>query len=93
MPLIDHFEFLAPYYDRFFTVPETNTLEDLLELPTSARLLDAGGGTGRIAQKFSDMTSEIVIVDLSMRMLLQAVTKVIPLRVCSYTENHSVILH
>ena len=87
MPIFDHFDFLAPYYDRLISVPDTGILEDLLELPIEGSLLDAGGGTGRITQKLTDKVSEVFLVDLSVGMLLQANDKGRISKVCSYSEK------
>ena len=45
MPAFDHFDFLAPLYDRVIRVPEDDRLGELLGLPIAGRLLDAGGGS------------------------------------------------
>ena len=45
--MLDHFGFLAPYYDRFIGPPQIDHWQDLLQLPLAGNLLDAGGGTGR----------------------------------------------
>lgn len=87
MPLLDHFDILAPFYDRIITVPDTSQLVDLLSLPIHGRLLDVGGGTGRISQTLIDKTSEVIIVDLSINMLLQATDKGKLARICSYSES------
>jgi demethylmenaquinone methyltransferase/2-methoxy-6-polyprenyl-1,4-benzoquinol methylase len=86
MQIFDHFDFLAPIYDRFITVPDTSRLEDLLGLPTAGRLLDVGGGTGRISQALIKKVSEIVLVDLSIKMLVQATNKGQLTKICSYSE-------
>jgi ubiquinone/menaquinone biosynthesis C-methylase UbiE len=75
MPLINHFDILAPFYDRVFRPPEPKKLIELANLPVEGRLLDAGGGTGRVSQALKDRVSEAVVVDLSSGMLRQAVYK------------------
>lgn len=87
MPIFDHFDILAPYYDRVISVPDTDILEGLLGLPVEGTLLDAGGGTGRIAQTLTDKVSNVFLVDLSLGMLLQASAKGRIIKVCSYSEN------
>lgn len=72
---MDHFDWLAPLYDRVIQAPEDDTLRDLLELPIEGRLLDAGGGTGRIAERLQDQAEQIVIVDGSLPMLARALEK------------------
>jgi ubiquinone/menaquinone biosynthesis C-methylase UbiE len=86
MPVFDHFNFLAPYYDRVISVPDTKYLEALLELPVDGALLDAGGGTGRIAQTLIDKAAEVFLVDLSVGMLQQAADKGRISKICSYSE-------
>lgn len=87
MPIFDHFDFLAPYYDRVISVPDTGFLENLLEVPVNGSLLDAGGGTGRIAQTLTDKVSEVFLVDLSVRMLRQANEKGRISKICSFSET------
>ena len=87
MPVFDHFDFLAPFYDRLITVPDTGRLEELVGLPIEGRLLDAGGGTGRISQTLTKKVSDVVLVDLSISMLLQATNKGRLVKICSYSER------
>ena len=87
MPHFNHFDFLAPFYDRYIRPSDPSILRSLLELPPSGSLLDAGGGTGRISYQFMDISSRIVIADSSMGMLVQAVKKGNIHSVCSLTEN------
>lgn len=49
---------------------------DVIALPISGRLLDAAGGTGRIAQRLVDLAGLVVVADASMKMLRQASSKV-----------------
>jgi ubiquinone/menaquinone biosynthesis C-methylase UbiE len=72
MPLFDHFSLLAPFYDRFISTPEDGLLAGLLGLPYDGTLLDAGGGTGRIAATLAGRVGGIVIADESLAMLGQA---------------------
>lgn len=72
MPLIDHFDLLAPIYDRVIRPPETEKWGKLADLPAEGRLLDAGGGTGRIAQALRDKVGEAIVVDRSLGMLRKA---------------------
>jgi demethylmenaquinone methyltransferase/2-methoxy-6-polyprenyl-1,4-benzoquinol methylase len=68
----DHFSWLAPFYDRIFDSEGRTQLYDLLTLPTEGRLLDAGGGTGRIAVLMQGQAGQLVVTDLSTGMLQQA---------------------
>jgi ubiquinone/menaquinone biosynthesis C-methylase UbiE len=85
--MIDHFDFLAPIYDRVIPPPDLERLRDLLRLPTPGRMLEAGGGTGRVSSELVPMVGTLVINDLSRPMLKQAQAKG-PLRpVQSYVER------
>lgn len=72
MTTLDHFAFLAPFYDRLFGFPDAARLSVLLRLPTPGRLLDAGGGTGRAGEMLRGQAAQIIVVDLSAAMLRQA---------------------
>ncbi|MBN1994050.1 MAG: class I SAM-dependent methyltransferase [Anaerolineae bacterium] len=71
----DHFSLLAPVYDRVFNHKDLTRLKTLLALPTAGRLLDAGGGTGRVAQELVGLAGQIVVTDISSGMLGKAVQK------------------
>ena len=68
----DHFNLLAPVYDRLIPPPDPERLRSLLRLPAAGRLLDAGGGTGRVASQLRPLVDDIVISDMSPGMLQQA---------------------
>ena len=87
MPILDHFSFFAPYYERVFKPGDHDWLFAKADLPVSGRLLDAGGGTGRIAQLLKDQASQVVVADLSEGMLQQAVLKPGLDATCSLTES------
>ena len=87
MPLLDHFGFLAPFYDNVIKPREPDRLVRLLKLPIDGALLDAGGGTGRVSQTLEGFAHPLVIVDLSMEMLVQAQRKNGMVMACSPTEN------
>ena len=70
--MIDHFGFLAPFYERVIPPPDVERLQGLLQLPTQGRLLDAGGGTGRVSAQLTSLVDELVITDSSAGMLAQA---------------------
>lgn len=86
MPIFDHFEWIAPHYDRVFKAGERQTLLEIIALPASGSLLDAGGGTGRIAQILQNQIDQVVIVDQSLGMLTQANAKGGLETTCSQTE-------
>ena len=87
MPLLDHFGFLAPFYDKLIKPKTPEYLWDFLQLPTDGLLLDAGGGTGRVAQFMTEKSAGVVLADLSLDMLAEAPEKGNFLRVCSHTEG------
>ena len=67
----DHFGFVAPIFSRV----GYSSLEEMIEhadLPTSGRVLDAGGGTGRVAKVIREHAGEVVIADPSLGMLHEA---------------------
>ncbi len=45
----DHFDFIARWYDRIFSKPENDRLQELLDVAPGEFVLDVGGGTGRRA--------------------------------------------
>jgi ubiquinone/menaquinone biosynthesis C-methylase UbiE len=75
MPLLDHFDILAPLYDRLIANPEETKIVQLARLPTEGRLLDAGGGTGRISQHLIKYAGQVIVLDSSIKMLTQAMSK------------------
>ncbi|MGD8653957.1 MAG: class I SAM-dependent methyltransferase, partial [Desulfobacterales bacterium] len=72
---MDHFDFMAPFYDRLAAKPDMGHFQQLLKLPCDGRLLDAGGGTARISSHLSGLIRQVVVSDLSYRMLKQASRK------------------
>ncbi len=87
MPLQRHFDFLAPFYDRLLSPPEEGTLVNLLELPEEGVILDAAGGTGRIAQLLTGGERLVIVQDYSHKMLLQTKGKEELQAVASETED------
>jgi len=69
---MNHFDFIASFYDRLIGKADTERLRSLLKLPTGGVLLDAGGGTGRVSSALRSFVGELVVIDLSHRMLQQA---------------------
>jgi demethylmenaquinone methyltransferase/2-methoxy-6-polyprenyl-1,4-benzoquinol methylase len=70
MPL-DHFSLIAPIYTRA-RYHALDRMREFAALPTPGRLLDVGGGTGRVALALQDLVDEIIITDISMGMLEKA---------------------
>ena len=66
------FDLVAPLYDHVIGFDTSSQLIPLLNLHGTERLLDAGGGTGRITQLVASHAGETWIADLSMPMLRKA---------------------
>lgn len=84
--MFDHFTFLAPFYEKVITPKEPTRLQALLDLPVDGKILDAGGGTGRVAQFLAGSAAQVILADLSMGMLQQSDHKPGLLPVCSQSE-------
>jgi len=87
MPIFDHFDFLAPFYENFIKPKDPQEMWTLADLPVSGALLDAGGGTGRVAQFMNGKANPIVVADMSHKMLSEARQKDGLCPVCSHTEK------
>jgi ubiquinone/menaquinone biosynthesis C-methylase UbiE len=86
MPGRSHFDFLAPLYETVIRPADPAELCDRLGPPVSGALLDAGGGTGRVAQHLRGRAGSTVVADLSFGMLSEACRKPGLRPVCSSTE-------
>lgn len=73
--MFDHFDFLAPFYDRVIPPKPPERLFQLLAFSPGDRLLDAGGGTGRISQFLAGAGDQVVIADTSYQMLQKSQEK------------------
>lgn len=67
-----YFDMLAPIYDRIIGQADPEKLLQLLQLPISGWLLEAGGGTGRISTLLRPLVGGLVLSDLSQSMLKQS---------------------
>ncbi len=65
----DHFGFIAPIYHRVGTYSNLDAMISYADLPTTGRLLDVGGGTGRVANALSPFAKQIALADPSRGML------------------------
>ena len=74
-PLFDHFGALAPWYDRLIRPADPTRLLALLALSPGLRVLDVGGGTGRVTQTLRATGAALTIVDPAAEMLRQALAK------------------
>jgi len=70
-----HFNFLAPIYDRVIPFTRLEQMLKVLALPHTGSLLDAGGGTGRVAEVLRPYIGQVVVADVSLGMLTQAKRK------------------
>ena len=70
--MFDHFDLLAPIYDRAIRFSRLERMLDFVNLPADGLLLDAGGGTGRVAAALRPYVREVLVADLSIGMLRQA---------------------
>jgi ubiquinone/menaquinone biosynthesis C-methylase UbiE len=86
MRILDHFDFLAPFYEKFIQPKDPQDLWQLVNLPARGALLDAGGGTGRVAQFMIGKANPVVVADLSFRMLRETRKKNGLQPACSTTE-------
>ena len=67
----DHFSFIAPIYARV-TYSKKELMREIASLPVRGRLLDVGGGTGRVASAIREFVDEVVLADVSIGMLARA---------------------
>lgn len=87
MPIFDHFDFLAPIYETFIPPKDPQEMWKFADLPVSGALLDAGGGTGRVAQFMNGKADSVIVADMSCKMLSEARRKDGLRPVCSHTEK------
>lgn len=64
-----HFNWIAPFYDRVFGRMNHNVLLSHLQAEPHQRVLDIGGGTGRVAQTLAAIPVHVIVVDPSPNML------------------------
>ena len=85
--MFDHFGLLAPFYEKFIRPKSPEDLWARADLPVAGALLDAGGGTGRLAQFMTGKASLVVVADLSYKMLAEARCKDSLRPVCAPAEK------
>ncbi|NPA93264.1 MAG: methyltransferase domain-containing protein [Chloroflexi bacterium] len=81
-----HFDLIAPWYERLIHPQDPTRLLEALQLTPESRVLDAGGGTGRVAQ-FLQPAQQLVVADLSVGMLRYAKEKPGVQAVAALTEQ------
>lgn len=84
MPL-DHFGLIAPIYARAH-YRAVERMREAAALPVKGRLLDVGGGTGRVASALRPWVDEIILTDVSMGMLRRASPSTLR-PACCFSEN------
>ena len=84
---LDHFSFLAPFYDHVIHLESVEKIIASADLPITGPLLDVGGGTGRVSGALQGMASARIIADLSLGMLRQAAAKDGLQTICSHSEK------
>ena len=84
---IDHFGWIAPWYERYASVETPQALLRLVGAGSESVLLDAGGGTGRIAQAFARQGVRTFVADLSPVMARLAGRKPSVVAVCAAAES------
>jgi ubiquinone/menaquinone biosynthesis C-methylase UbiE len=87
MAHFNHFDFLAPLYDRVIKPTDPAKMRSLAGLPVSGILLDVGGGTGRSSHEIRNLVTGVIIADSSHGMLTQAAKKNSFIMVCSHSEK------
>lgn len=75
---VDHFRFIARWYDELLKRPAVDPLSELLAVGPGDRVLDAGGGTGRNTQALLAWGAQVTVFDLSSGMLHQAASRGLP---------------
>lgn len=75
MPAFNHFDVISPIYDRIFGRGDKTPLIRLANLSPDLTVLDVGGGTGRVAAKFSGAVQSVQVVDSAPGMLRQALER------------------
>ena len=84
--MIDHFDILAPVYDRVFKINHNSRLKDLVDCGPNEHILDVGGGTGRGTAILRNAERRIIL-DSSMKMLEQAKRQKNLFWICSASEQ------
>ncbi len=73
--MFDHFSIVAPIYECLIPPPDPEILRELAQLTSESVVLDAAGGTGRVATLYASEVRRIVVCDASAGMLKEAQSK------------------
>ena len=82
----DHFDLLAPIYEKVIPPAAIESMLRELDPSPNCRLLDAGGGTGRVSGFLQEYVGSVVLSDISMGMLKEAAAKQSLRPTCALTE-------
>lgn len=82
----DHFNVLGPVYDHIFGRSKDQNMVKIAAVQREHCLLDVGGGTGRVAVLFQEITDQVVIADSAIKMLREAQIKA--LRTVNGSSEH-----
>lgn len=85
--ILDHFGVIAPFYDRIFGKNRKMDWASALCTSVGHRILDVGGGTGRVVAGLPDLGCQVFVVDESQAMLHQAKCKKGLKPVCAQAEH------
>lgn len=72
MPKLDHFSFISPIYDHIFGRHVDREIVAFAHPDPGMRILDVGGGTGRVAILFQPEVQSVVVSDSAIGMLRMA---------------------
>lgn len=75
MPIFDHFNWIAPLYDRVAGSVRPVDLGRFFDLDGNQVMLDLGGGTGRASAGMCSQVSALLVADPAFNMLTQARAK------------------
>ncbi len=65
----EHFNLIARFYNKVAHFKDGESLIEAMALPVKGLLLDAGGGTGRVAAAIRGLAGGAVVADISLGML------------------------
>lgn len=83
----DDFKILAPIYEKFIQPRKLNPWMEFIVHKRPQKLLDVGGGTGRITQNFKGIVPKLFLADSSLPMLKAAKKKHLFSETCCMVEK------